>query len=404
MTDIAIIGAGPYGLSTAAHLSQISGLRLRIFGEPMSFWREMPRGMLLRSNWPATHITAPAARAAELGLDAFAAADGPVPDPVPLERFVAYGEWFQRRAVPNVDRRQVQQVAPAARGFRLRLADGETAEAERVIVAAGIRSFERRPEMFSHLPGELVSHTAEHPDLGRFAGRSVLIVGGGQSALECAALLHEAGAQAEVVARKPVIHWLQGAASKLLHHQIGSWAPKLLYAPTDVGPAGLSQLLARPALFNTLPRGVRDRLWRRAVRPAGARWLVERLREVPIRLGCAVTAVAEHGGRVRLQLSDGSERQVDHLLLGTGYQVDVKRYAFLAPELARRIACVQGYPVLGAGFETSVAGLHMLGAPAARTVGPIMQFVSGTQYAGPALSAFFRARYGARLAPEWQCA
>lgn len=404
MTDIAIIGAGPYGLSTAAHLSQVSGLRLRIFGQPMSFWREMPRGMLLRSNWPATHITAPTVRAAELGLDAFAADAGPVPYPVPLERFVAYGEWFQRRAVPNVDRRHVEHVETAPRGFRLRLADGETVEAERVIVAAGIRSFERRPEMFSHLPAGLVTHTAEHPDLGRFAGQNVLIVGGGQSALECAALLHEAGARAEVVARKPVIHWLQGPASKLLHHQLGSWVPKLLYAPTDVGPAGLSQLLARPALFNTLPRGLRDKLWRRAVRPAGARWLIERLRQVPIQLGCTVTAVAEKGGQVHARLSDGSERVADHLLLGTGYKVDVTRYAFLAPELARRIACVNGYPVLSAGFETSVPGLHILGAPAARTVGPIMQFVSGTQYAGPALFSFFSSQYKARLAPEWQCA
>ena len=404
MSEIAIVGAGPYGLSTAAHLAAIPGVQVRIFGEPMSFWRSMPRGMLLRSNWPATHIAAPAAQAARLGLDAFAADEGAVPYPVPLDRFVAYGEWFQRQAVPSVDRRQVEQVEMGPRRFRLRLADGETVEAERVIVAAGIRGFERRPERFTQLPPDLVSHTAEHPDLGRFAGRSVLIVGGGQSALESAALLHESGAQVEVIARDRVIHWLQGRASKLFHHQMGSLVPKLLYAPTDVGPAGLSQLLARPALFNTLPRGLRDRLWRRAVRPAGARWLVDRLRDVPLRLGYEVTSVAEKGGRVLARLSDGTDRQVDHLLLGTGYQVDIARYAFLAPELVSRIRRVQGYPVLGPGFETSVPGLHILGAPAARTVGPIMQFVSGTRYAGPALLAYFAPRYGARLAPQWQCA
>ncbi len=404
MSDLAIIGAGPYGLSTAAHLSQIPGMRVRVFGEPMSFWNSMPRGMLLRSNWPATHIAAPAAQAERLGLAAFAADAGPVPYPVPLDRFVEYGQWFQRHAVPEVDRRQVEYVEIGARRFRLRLADGEETEAERVIVAAGIRGFERRPELFSQLPPELVSHTAEHPDLGRFAGRSVLIVGGGQSALESAALLHEAGAHAEVIARDRIIHWLQGRASKLFHHQMGSLVPKLLYAPTDVGPAGLSQLLARPALFNTLPRGLRDRLWRRAVRPAGARWLVDRLREVPLRLGYEVTSVAEKGGRVVVRLSDGADRSVDHLLLGTGYQVDVARYAFLAPSLVSKIHRVKGYPVLGPGFETSVPGLHILGAPAARTVGPIMQFVSGTRYAGPALAAFFAPRYGARLAPQWQLA
>ncbi|MGH9533784.1 MAG: FAD-dependent oxidoreductase [Terriglobales bacterium] len=404
MSDIAIIGAGPYGLSAAAHLRTVPGLKVRIFGEPMAFWRSMPRGMLLRSNWPATHIAAPAARARELGLDSFAAEQGPVPYPVPLEGFTRFGEWFQQRAVPDLDRRQVAQVEAMDHGFRLRLGDGEAVEAERVIVAAGIRGFERRPAFFAALPPELVSHTADHADLGRFAGRRVLIVGGGQSALESAALLHEAGAEPEVVARATCIHWLQGRASKLLHHQLGSWVPKLLYAPTDVGPAGLSQLLARPRLFNTLPREVRDRLRRRAVRPAGARWLVERLQPVPIQLGYQVTSVAERGGRVHARLSDGTERHVDHLLLGTGYQVDIARYAFLAPDLLRRIAQVKGYPVLGPGLETSVPGLHILGAPAAREVGPILQFVSGTRFAGPALVSFLAPRYGARLARQWQCA
>lgn len=404
MTDIAIVGAGPYGLSAAAHLRAIPGLKVRIFGEPMSFWRRMPRGMLLRSNWPATHITAPAARAAELGLDAFVADQGAVPYPVPLERFVDYGEWYQRRAVPDVDRRQVTQVEARLRGFRLRLADGEELEAERVIVAAGIGGFERLPERFAQLPAELLSHTAWHADLGRLAGKRVLIVGGGQSALESAALLHEAGAEAEVVARSTCIHWLQGRASTLFHHQLGSLVPKLLYAPTDVGPAGLSQLLARPKLFNTLPRGVRDKLWRRAVRPAGARWLVARLRPVPVRLGYEVTSVGEKGGKVHARLSDGSERTVDHLLLGTGYQVDIAKYPFLAPDLLRRIVRVKGYPVLGAGLETSVPGLHILGAPGARSLGPIMQFVSGTQYASPALYAFLAPRYRAKAVPQWQCA
>lgn len=404
MTDIAIVGAGPYGLSAAAHLRGIPGLKIRIFGEPMSFWRRMPRGMLLRSNWPATHIAAPAARAPELGLDAFAAEAGPVPYPVPLERFVDYGEWYQRRAVPDVDPRQVARIEARLRGFRLRLADGEELEAERVIVAAGLGGFERRPEMFAQLPAELVSHTAWHADLGRLAGQRVLIVGGGQSALESAALLHEAGAEAEVVARASCIHWLQGRASRLFHHQMGSLVPKLLYAPTDVGPAGLSQLLARPKLFNTLPRGLRDKLWRRAVRPAGARWLVERLRPVPVRLGCQVTAVGEKGGKVHARLSDGTERVADHLLLGTGYHVDIAKYPFLAPELLGRIARVKGYPVLGAGLETSVPGLHILGAPAARSLGPVMQFVSGTRYASPALFAYLAPRYRTRFAPQWQCA
>ena len=58
--DVAVIGAGPYGLSAAAHLRTVKGLEVRLFGEPMSFWdRHMPAGMLLRSPWEASHISDP---------------------------------------------------------------------------------------------------------------------------------------------------------------------------------------------------------------------------------------------------------------------------------------------------------------------------------------------------------
>ena len=51
--DVAVIGAGPYGLSVAAHLREQS-LKVIVFGRPMSFWdRNMPVGMLLRSPLPA---------------------------------------------------------------------------------------------------------------------------------------------------------------------------------------------------------------------------------------------------------------------------------------------------------------------------------------------------------------
>ena len=57
--DVAVIGAGPYGLSAAAYLRS-AGVETRIFGEPMAFWqKQMPAGMCLRSNWGASHIADP---------------------------------------------------------------------------------------------------------------------------------------------------------------------------------------------------------------------------------------------------------------------------------------------------------------------------------------------------------
>jgi cation diffusion facilitator CzcD-associated flavoprotein CzcO len=382
--DVAIIGAGPYGLSATAHLRTVRGLDVHTFGEPMSFWeRNMPMGMLLRSGWAATHIADPNQ---SMTLDAFRAASrNHFSSPVPLDRFVDYGLWYQRQAVPDLDRRKIARVESDTRGFRLNLEDGETVLAGRLVVAAGIGSFAWRPSTFAGLPSSLVSHTSEHRELQRFARRQVLVIGGGQSALESAALLHEGGAEVEIVARTRQIHWLGGLVARTFQYGLGSTVSKLLYAPTDVGPAGISQVVARPDLTRRLPRPVQDWLRKRSIRPAGARWLVERLREVPINLGRSVVSAAPVGERIKVRLSDGNERTIDHVFLGTGYRMDVSKYDFFAPELAQSISRFQGYPRLREGFETSVPNLHILGAPAVWSFGPLMQFVVGTHYAASAL-------------------
>lgn len=266
--DVAIVGAGPYGLSAAAHLRTIKGLEVRVFGEPMSFWGlNMPVGMFLRSAWTATHIADPNGA---LTLEAYQAARGhQFSTPVPLHHFIQYGRWFQCQAVPEVDQRKVTRIEPAPMGFCLHLAQGEPIASRRVVIAAGIGRFAKRPQEFDRLPASLASHTSEHRDFQKFARKRVLVLGGGQSALESGALLHEAHAEVEIVAKSPRIHWLQGWASKTLHYRLGKFTKELLYAPTDVGPAGLSQLLARPDLVRRLPRVLQDKLRLRATRPAG---------------------------------------------------------------------------------------------------------------------------------------
>jgi hypothetical protein len=181
------------------------------------------------------------------------------------------------------------------------------------------------------------------------------------------------------------INWLQGFTSKTLHHRLGKPVRRALYAPTDVGPAIISQLMARPEVLRKLPRSLQNRLRKRAVRPAGARWLVKRLENVPLLLGRSIESATVSRDRLKIRLSDRTARVVDHLLLGTGYRIDISRYAFLDPKLIAAIKLVNGFPVLTDGLETSLRGLHILGAPAAWSFGPLMQFVSGTTYASRSL-------------------
>ncbi|MFL6436495.1 MAG: FAD-dependent oxidoreductase [Terriglobales bacterium] len=383
--DVVIVGAGPYGISAAAHLRTIKGLEVRVFGEPMSFWEQnMPLGMLLRSNWSATQIAHPEGA---LRLEEFQTSTGRrFGHPVPVEAFIEYGRWFQKQAVPDLEHRKVVRIEKLPGAFHVTTEEGEKIKCRRVVVATGIGLFTNRPKEFDRLPPSMVSHSSEHHDLTEFAGKRVIVVGGGQSALESAALLHEHGAQVEVIARTHNIHWLQGALSITLHSRLGSAVRKLLYAPTDVGPAGLSQLLARPDLVRKLPRSVQDRLRRRAVRPAGSRWLVKRLENVPIRLGCSIVSASPIGQSVQVKLHDGTTRTGDRIILGTGYRVDIAKYNFLDPNLVSEVERNGGFPVLRSGLETSVRGLHILGAPAVWSFGPLMQFVSGAHYACASLT------------------
>jgi cation diffusion facilitator CzcD-associated flavoprotein CzcO len=378
-TNVAIIGAGPYGLAAAAHLRR-AGVEVRVIGEPMSFWQNnMPAGLLLRSNWTATCI---AEYEGELSLDSFRAATGAdFGSPVPLDRFVDYGMWVQQQVAPDVDRRLVQTLETGPGGFKLTFADGTALSARRVLVAAGIALFANRPAMAAGLPSELASHTGDHRDFERFRGSRVLVVGGGQSALECAALLHESGAHVEVAVRQDRIIWLHGGKYQRM---LGSYAG-LVYAPTDVGPMGLSRLVGVPDLFRRLPRRAQTPLAYRSIRPAGAAWLPPRLNGVPIRLGRTVTSATPREGQLHVTFADGDTQAVDHLLFGTGYQVDITRYPFLTPGLTERIRRAGGYPLLGNGMESSVPGLHFLGAPSAWSFGPIVRFVSGGWYTSRAL-------------------
>jgi thioredoxin reductase len=379
--DVAIVGAGPYGLSAAAHLRAANGLDIRVFGEPMSFWeRHMPKGMLLRSPLAGSHLSDPSR---SLTLQAYGAASGNrITTPLPLNRFTDYGRWFQSQAVPDLDPRKVDRVEKNGAGFQLTLEDGKTWKARRVIIAAGIESFAWQPPEFRSLPLALASHACIHCDLSRFAGKKVAVVGAGQSALESAALLNEIGAEVEVLARAPFIRWLW--RQKWFH----TFQPvtRLLYAPPDVGQAGLSHLVARPNWFRRLPRSVQNRWGKRAIRPAGAVWLHPRCAPIRINTGTAVISASLKGAQVRLKLSDATERHVDHVLLATGYRVDISRYPFLRERTLESIRRIDGYPQLDSGFQSSVPGLHFLGAPAAWSFGPLMRFVAGAEFASHAVT------------------
>ncbi|HEX4407187.1 MAG TPA: NAD(P)-binding domain-containing protein [Xanthobacteraceae bacterium] len=380
--EVAIIGAGPYGLSVAAHL-KAAGIAARVFGEPMAFWRNnMPKGMLLRSPWSGTRLSNPDNT---LSLDAYAASHDISPQQrLPLERFVAYGEWFQRNAVPDVDRRSVRTIDAAGDGFRLTFDDGDAINTGRVVIATGLRHQEYRPAVFRDLPADLVSHTGEHTDLSKFFGKRVAVIGRGQSACESAALLAEAGAETDIISNGG-IHWLGIAQAATHYAHAKRHLLELLKSPSEVGPFPIGWLSEVPGLTHYLPANIREALTRRCLKPAASGWLRPRFNGITVTAG-TITGIRAHAGGVALDCN-GSTSTFDHVLLGTGYQIDLARLGFFAPRLLEKISCADGSPRLRADFESSVPRLHFVGSYAVKSFGPLLRFIAGAPFAARTVTA-----------------
>ncbi len=367
----AVIGAGPYGLSVAAHL-RARDLPMLIFGRPMEFWRNMPPKMYLKSSWSALSIADPAGA---YSLKRYSRQTGVCKqEPVPLRVFLDYSEWFQKQAVPDIDQTYVKFLTSDGQGFHLDLADGRSVKARKVVIATGIAAYAHIPENLAHLPPALLTHSQDHKDFSDFKGKSVIVVGSGQSALEAAALLYEAGVAVELIARGPIV-WID----RRLYYFTGP-AKRIFYPPSDVGPPGVNWLVANPLLYRRFSDKMRVSLDTRAVQPAGARWLRPRIEgRVPLTSNTLIAQAEEVGQRVRVRLSDGTARTVDHIVLGTGYRADIHALRFIDPTLLNQVQEHHGSPLLNKWFESSVPHLHFVGATAGYVFGPLCCFVVGAK-------------------------
>jgi FAD-dependent urate hydroxylase len=396
---VAVIGAGPFGLSTAAHLKG-RGIPVRVFGEPMVSWRDhMPAGMILKSTPAASAIDAPQPG---YTLTDYCDAAG-VPrlvtdeDLIPVETFIAYGEWFRQRLLPGAERVRVVSVDHReGGGFELKLDSGEAFPARAVVVATGLSGL-------AHLPPELtvagaggpaptgpVSHSSQHHDLTRFAGRDLIVVGAGQSALETAVLAAEAGARVRVVSRG------RGRVA----FGAAPWDQPRLRPESPFGRAWSLWAFSRyPHPYRFLPAGLRHHLVRRVLGPLGAWWLRDRFEDkVTVEeVERVVRTDAPDGGpHLTVRTLGGGTRELtaDHVIAATGYRVDLAAMDFLGDGLRTGLAVSRGTPKLGAGHVSSVPGLYFTGLPAAASFGPVMRFVCGTEFASPRLAAHLATAHG----------
>jgi thioredoxin reductase len=387
--DIAIIGAGPYGLSIAAHLRG-RGADFRIFGSPLSTWRTaMPNRMLLKSDGFASSLSAPTpdssladyCRTHDLPYH-------PTDIPVPIQTFIEYGLDFQRRFVPDLEERTVTSVVRNGRRYRLTLDDGEELDARRVVVAVGLTHFAIMPELFAGLPTEKVTHASAHSDLAVFAGKDVTVIGAGSSAVDIAIALSTAGANSRLIARAPSVHFTSPPDGRT-----PTLASRLRKPPSGLGPGWRSRLCCDvPLMFRYVPARWRPEIVRRHLGPSSPWHLkpafdssVEVLMERAVRR-------AVLNGKVQLDLvgeqaEPAGTVETDHVICATGYRTDVDRLKFLDADLRKDLKTVAGAPKLSRGFESSVSGVYFAGIAAAVTFGPLMRFMYGDEFAARRVSA-----------------
>jgi thioredoxin reductase len=394
---IVIIGAGPYGLSIAAHL-RARNIAYRIFGHPMANWQsKMPKGMLLKSDGFASNLADPddwyslEEFCLERGLP-YSAED----DPVPRETFIAYGHAFRQRFVPEVEERLVAAVRQSGAEFTVQLDDGEIVAADKVILGIGVSDFPYLPPSLGDMPDEFLTHCSRHEDMAAFSGRSVAVIGGGSSAIDVAALLHENGAAVQLVARgaKLKFHGPPEADNPL--------SARLRAPKTGIGPGWRSVFYTRaPLLFHHLPAERRGRIVRGFLGPAGGWYMRDRvIGQVDCLQGFAPHAAQICGGQVHLHLADetGAQREIaaDHVIAATGYRVDFRTVGFLGEALRSEMNAVAGVPVLSRNFETSVRGLYVVGPGAAYSFGPMFRFVFGARFTARRLAQHFAHRAARR--------
>ncbi len=394
MYDLVVVGAGPYGLSIASHAAT-AGLNLRVFGRPMASWRDhMPRGMLLKSEPWASNLSDPHGR---WRLDAYCTEHGLTArhaEPISVEDFAAYGLWFARHALPEVDERQVARVTSGPGGFTAVTEDGETVHARTVALAVGVMPFVEIPQALRGLHHSLVSHSSDHSDLDQFRGRDVTVIGGGQAALETAALLAEQGTRVRVLARADRLVW-----NDVPPPWERPWWQSVRSPHSGLGPGWRNWFYSeRPNLFRRLPEQTRARIATTALGPAGAWWVRNRVEgSVDVLTGHEVAAAHAVSGGLRLEAVSrgGGTRtlETEHVVAATGFRPLCDRLGMLSADLRVTLATLpDGSPEVGREFESSHPGLFLAGLVTASGFGPAMRFVQGAPFTAATLVRGVRRR------------
>jgi|GEM_PF-2883634 len=373
--ETVVIGAGPYGLALSSELRRAFVDHV-VIGLPMESWRAMPTGMQLRSLVEDSNFS----HRPELSFGAWLREQErehqlkyriPSPDDqswttLSREQLLLYSDWFIKQTGVKVIHDLVQHLSGEDRGFQIRLRSGRLLASRTVVVSVGMHSFSVLPDELMNIPEGFVKHTSELENFDDWRGKNILVIGGGQSAYEWAALAAERGVKVQMIQRsKP-----RGFGT------VDFVALRDTQTRTELTPAWFRQLDEAAQIVNV----------QRPRRSKNDAWLLPRLRNAGVQ-GISdvgeLTSAELRDGRVTIHLQDGREITADAVLCGTGYRVEMSRLTFIDNALRDNVEILgqpselRGFPILDTSLQSSVKGLYFTGYSAIGSFGGAFNFLAG---------------------------
>ena len=360
--DLLVIGAGPYGVATAAY-AKSRGLDVIVCGKFMEFWkRSMPDGLFLRSDekW---HLDAEQIHTFKEFIKEAAYTKEQI-EPIPISVFLEYADWFRDRRGLEIRDCYVTALSGSEGAFKAKTDSDHAVAANRVVVAPGYRCFRKLPDdVLKLLPDGSFKHTSDHKNFEELKGKRYLIIGGRQSAYESAALIAELPAEKVFMSHR---------------HKM----PKFIRSDWSVLEEMAENTSYEPSWWRRLGPNAREQFVGRAVEAGRLRlepWLWPRVQKgnVEIFEETALERASRRAGGIQVRLSSGREFEVDQVVLATGYEVDVRKLPFLSGALKDRLKTEEGSPLLDEGMQASVSGLYFVGMIAVRQFSLVFGFTRG---------------------------
>jgi FAD-dependent urate hydroxylase len=354
MLDVIIIGSGPFGISIAAH-AVASKLEYKLFGYPMDFWKnQMPQDMFIRT--PHEFVSFSDSKE-ELTIQHFSEETGTeLVTPLPRPIFVEYANWFARKAGIEFTPNLITKVTQKDGYYEVTADTGVSYDTKNIIVATGVEHYKHLPSFLNNFPAHLVSHTSGYTSFAQFKGKKVVVLGSGQSAWEAAGLLHRDGADVELVYRKEAANYAGSRENEIALRDVGDIFYQL---PLEEKKQGWGQSAGSVAHFL--------KPYVEGIVPQNGSVAIEKVEQV-------------NDEEIRLVLSNGTEKIVNHIIAATGFHINLDKVPFFDADLLTGIEREEGYaqfPMLNESFESSLPGLYFAGPLSSHSHGPTFRFILG---------------------------